>query len=158
MPEELYAKPWNAIEGAASGRSVVPPTGLDCAPDDAAEPPTRQGKLDVLNCLVFGTPHQFWLDHADELQDRIARGYIDENNRTQPRLLWLGNGDWVCTDPATEAPVPMCKKHDVAYESLQKFGGTNPTNEPGGEALGDERDETWNARNKALADANSMPK
>ena len=101
---------------------------------------------------MFGTPHQFWLDHADELQDRIARD-IDENNRTQPRLLWLGDGDWVCTDPAAEAPVPMCKKHDVAYESLQKFGGTNPTNEPGGEALGDERDETWNARNKALADA-----
>ncbi len=65
----------------------------------------------------------------------------------------MGIGDWVCTNPAPDGPVPSCLKHDVAYGSLQKFAGANPDNVIGGVEEGDEIDEAWNPRNKALADA-----
>ena len=43
-----------------------------------------------------------------------------------------------------EGPLPTCRKHDVAFGSLQKFSGLDST---------EEFDRTWNPRNKALADA-----
>ena len=41
----------------------------------------------------------------------------------------------------------------MAYASLQKFTGANPRNILGGWENGEELDEAWNPRNKALADA-----
>ena len=112
-------------------------TGLGCLPSDSSEPATLQAKLNVLNCLVFDTPHSFWAgSEANELKRRIDTAYD-----------WLGYGDWVCT-LSPQGPVPSCKKHDVAFESLQKFAGT-----AGSDGWGDELDAAWNPRNKALADA-----
>ena len=104
-------------------------TGAGCVP--ATEPSTLQNKLEALDCLVFKTPHHFWVTVTDEfLAEIIADG-------------WLGSGNWEC-DRVPEGPLPTCRKHDVAFESLQKFSGANST-----EIL----DRTWNPRNKALADA-----
>ena len=44
--------------------------------------------------------------------------------------------------------MPSCKKHDVAFASLQKFAGV-----AGADKWGNELDAAWNPRNKALADA-----
>ena len=61
-----------ADSGGASGSDGVSgsdgpstaPAGLDCLPSNGAEPSTLQGKLDVLNCLVFDTPYSFWANKA----------------------------------------------------------------------------------------------
>ena len=109
-------------------------TGLDCIGD--AEPATEQGKIDALNCLVFDTPHSFWLNSGDST--------ILSANRTADKYNWLGFGDWSCSTFA-DGPVPSCKKHDVAYGTLQRMSGEN--NHPT-----EELDEAWNPRNKNLAD------
>ena len=112
-------------------------TGLGCLPSDSSEPSTLQAKLNVLNCLVFDTPHSFWVGNgANELKRRIDTAYD-----------WLGYGDWKCT-LSPQGPVPACKKHDVVFASLQKFAGV-----AGSDRWGNELDAAWNPRNKALADA-----
>lgn len=116
----------------ASGSS----TGFECLPSNGQAPATLQGKLDVLNCLVFDTPHSFWVNRANELKRRIDNAHT-----------WLGYGDWECT-ASPDGPVPSCKKHDVAFGSLQIFAG-----QAGVDEQGIELDEAWNPRNKALADA-----
>ena len=115
--------------GSNGGGGSVPQTGAGCVP--SAEPSTLQSKLEVLDCLTFKTPHQSWVAATDSF-----RRTIDEGN-------WLGSGNWEC-DVVPEGPLPACRKHDVAYDSLQKFSGLSST-----ELL----DRTWNPRNKALADA-----
>ena len=50
------------------------------------------------------------------------------------------------------AKVPLNLKHDVAYGSLQKFAGGDAVAPLGNDPDGDELDEAWNPRNKALAD------
>ena len=48
--------------------------------------------------------------------------------------------------------MPSCLKHDVAYASLQKFAGDDADAPLANEPDGNELDEAWNPRNKALAD------
>ena len=43
-----------------------------------------------------------------------------------------------------DGALPSCRKHDVAYHSLQKFANTDSS---------ELQDRTWNPRNKVLADA-----
>ena len=143
-PGELEAPLYQTASGATrTSRSPTPPTipalgtGFSCLPTGVdGTRLTLRNKLVVLNCLVFSTPHSFWVDNANQLK-------ADTRYNT-----WLGYGDWVCTDPAPDGPVPSCKKHDVAYDSLQMFAGKAPKNEQGNEL-----DEAWNPRNKALADS-----
>ena len=73
-------------------------------------------KLVVLNCLVFSTPHDFWVrgDRPSREAEQL-RSEIDDSNG---RFAWLKRGDWSCTK-APDGPVPSCLKHDVAYGSLQ---------------------------------------
>ena len=104
-------------------------TGYDCLP--STEPPTVAGKLQALNCLVFRTSHHFWATGGAALRQRIDRDG------------WLGRGNWVC-DYAPDLPLPVCQKHDVGFALLQRFYGIDSV---------DELDQTWNPRNKALADA-----
>ena len=125
----------DAPSGGASGASSS--VGLACLPNSGSEPSELQAKLNVLNCLVFDTPHSFWRNQADQLKQRIDSQYE-----------WLGYGDWECTDPAPDGPVPSCKKHDVSYDSLQMFAG-----QAGAQSQDRELDEAWNPRNKALADS-----
>ena len=132
-------------DGAVGAASLAQTPGLGCLPNEVrGQFLTPANKLRVLNCLIFATPHEFWV--ADEDGNRTA-----DKLRYGPeagRWGWLGTGDWVCTDPAFEGPVPSCLKHDVGYASLQMFAGASP-----GAADGDELDAMWNPRNKALADA-----
>ena len=128
-------------------------TGLDCLPQSVSNGAdlTLTNKLVVLNCLVFSTPHDFWVqgDKPNRDAEQLRRA-IDSPSA---RFAWLNRGDWVCTDPAPEGPVPSCLKHDVAYGSLQKFAGLDATADLTSDPDGTELDEAWNPRNKALADA-----
>ena len=128
----------------ASGRDEpsTAPAGLDCLPSNGTEPSTLQGKLDVLNCLVFLTPYSFWADTAqtDELKARIE----DPHD-------WLGKDNWSCTGipdfPWTDVGVPnreSCLRHDVSVASLVKFEASSTEY--------DDNDVTWNPRNRFLAD------
>ena len=109
-------------------------TGLDCLPQSVSNGAdlTLANKLVVLNCLVFSTPHEFWGRYADDL---LA------NSRYN---TWLEYGeDWSCTN-WMDASDATCRKHDVAFASLQRWVGTGEVTE---------MDQTWNPRNKHLADA-----
>ena len=132
-------------DGAVGAVSVAQTPGLGCLPNEVrGQFLTPANKLRVLNCLIFATPHEFWV--ADEDGNRTA-----DKLRYGPeagRWGWLGTGNWKCNSPAAQAPVPSCLKHDVGYASLQMFAGASP-----GAADGDELDAMWNPRNKALADA-----
>ena len=95
-------------------------TGLDCLPKSVSNGAdlTLANKLVVLNCLVFSTPHEFWVQgdkrnrDAEQLRRAIDSRYA--------RFAWLDRGDWSCTK-SPDGPLPSCLKHDVAYGGLQKF-------------------------------------
>ena len=149
----LYAP---SDDGGAVGKSdTTPPaiipalgTGLDCLPSGVIGANlTLRNKLVVLNCLVFSTPHSFWVGSPDGLGDV-------ESLRTGPqagRWDWLAFGDWVCTS-FLQGPVPSCLKHDVAWGSLKKFVSNTDDDDVRVED-DDTLDEAWNPRNKSLADA-----
>ncbi len=122
--------------GGASG-AVSGNTGLDCVPNTA--PITNIGKLRVLDCLIFDTPHSFWRNSGGS---STLRSKIDGD---ETRYDWLFYGDWECT-AWFELPVPSCKKHDVAYETLQRMIDPNDND------YTNTLDEIWNPRNKSLAD------
>ena len=119
-------------------------TGLNCLPTGIqGEPLTIENKMIVLNCLVFATPHSFWMKEA-----RLLHTNSTSTLRDHPRFRdWLESDDWECTDPAFDGPMPACLKHDFAFNGLQRFAG-----EAGSDNWGDELDATWNPKNKALAD------
>lgn len=132
----LLAYPSSTISGASGSSSTT--SGWGCVP--STEPNTLDEKLKVLDCLIFKTPHSFWLNK-------------DGNEKEFKLHSWLGVGDWKCTFPGYQGPVSSCLKHDVSFGSLQKFAGINPNNIPGGLENGAELDEAWNPRNKSLADS-----
>ena len=127
-------------------------TGLDCLPQSVSNGAelTLTNKLVVLNCLVFSTPHEFWVQgdngsrDADRLKDAIDSRF--------GRFAWLDRGDWVCTK-SPDGPLPSCLKHDVAYGGLQEFAGMDANTSLTAPPDGTELDEAWNPRNKSLADA-----
>ena len=133
--------------------SVVQGPGLDCLPRgvDGARL-TLSNKLLVLNCLVFDTPHSFWV--KGDASSREAKQLKREIDSPTGRYVWLKRGDWVCSPKIVgpQGPVPSCLKHDVAYASLQKFTGDDADAPLANKPDGDELDEVWNPRNKALAD------
>ncbi len=140
-------EPATGFEGASDTPTTVQRAGFDCLPWSGREPSSVENKIAVVNCLVFDTPHSFWVDNAAELHNRIDRSYQRRDGVLVGRLDWLGYGDWECTLWA-DGPLPTCYKHDVALSSLQKFAGVSSSTE--------EMDEAWNPRNKHLADAKAM--
>ena len=133
--------------------SVVQGPGLDCLPRgvDGARL-TLSNKLLVLNCLVFDTPHSFWV--KGDASSREAKQLKREIDSPTGRYAWLKRGDWICSPKhvGVQGPVPSCLKHDVALASLQKFSGDDADAPLANKPDGDELDEAWNPRNKALAD------
>ena len=124
-------------------------TGLDCLPQGVSNGAdlTLTNKLVVLNCLVFSTPHDYWVGSPDGTGDVESLRTGSQSDR----WAWLAFGDWVCTS-FLQGPVPSCLKHDVAWGSLKKF--VSNTNDNDVQAEDDDTlDEAWNPRNKALADA-----
>ena len=137
--------------GASGQSDTLPPgvtleqsAGLGCLPDGIEQNRlTLNNKLRVLNCLVFATPHNFWVKGSGTRGADLLKGMIDSETG---RYNWLDRGDWECTF-SPDGPLPSCLKHDVAYGGLQKIAGANTD-----VANGTELDEAWNPRNKALAD------
>ena len=119
---------------AVSGSSSSSDTGLECLPSNGREPTTLEGKMDVLNCLVFRTDHRFW---EGQMSNPTLRNLIDRPGYRD----WLGYEKWDCSN-WLDSPLPSCLKHDVAWDSLRKFIGTSD----------DAIDAAWNPRNKHLAD------
>ena len=141
-PGELEAPLYQTASGATrTSRSPTPPTipalgtGFSCLPTGVdGKRLSVRNKLVVLNCLVFSTPHSFWVDNTDRLE-------------ADPRYSWLGYGpDWSCTW-FPDVSDSICRKHDIALASLKKFAGSSQGNEDD-----NEMDEAWNPRNKHLAD------
>lgn len=124
----------SSSSGASGEESSSSTTGLACIPSNGREPSTLQKKLDVLNCLVFETPHRFW---EDQMRNPTLRNLINRPAYKE----WLGYEKWDCSN-WLDSPLPSCLKHDVAWDSLRKFIG----------ASDDTIDAAWNPRNKYLAD------
>ena len=132
--------------GIVTGTSTAPPptdqrSGLTCVPTGDNTNLSLAKKLTVLNCLTFQTPHSFWENDAEPLGTGIG---------TNNRYNFLGKDTWDCSVPvvlsavdAATYPVAICKGHDVAVGSLQKFDEQDSSTE---------LDKTWNPRNKHLAD------
>ena len=149
----LYDPPSGGGESTRDGPDEeelpVVGTGLDCLPQGVSNGAdlTLTNKLVVLNCLVFSTPHDFWVGSSDGTGDV-------ESLRTGPqadRWAWLAFGDWVCTS-FFQGPVPSCLKYDVAWGSLKRFEVNSEDDDVRAED-DDTLDEAWNPRNKSLADA-----
>ena len=131
--------------------------GLDCLPNNIVGADlTLHNKLRVVSCLVFETPHSFWVAGGGTRQADTLRTLTT----TSSRYSWLGSGDWRCSNPTDyplvpgtpQGPVPSCLKHDVAYDSLQRFDSAGPDYPLAAEPDDAELDSAWNPRNKALAD------
>ena len=122
----------------------VPREGANCLRAGESAPTTAAAKITALNCLVFDTPHSFWVTQSGKTKtgnDLATAG---------DRYDFLSYGDWTCSVAVLtqlHRPfLPSCLKHDVAY-SLRDFLGPNIL----GSAWLDE-DAAWNPRNKYLAD------
>ena len=157
LVEPLY-EPTSSTGPSGQGNSPPPVSvqqgaGLNCLPAgvDGARL-TLRNKLLVLNCLIFDTPHSFWVKGS--ASSREAKQLKREIDSSTGRYAWLKRGDWMCSPKyiGVQGPVPSCLKHDVAYASLQKFAGDDADARLANEPDGDELDEAWNPRNKALAD------
>ena len=138
--------------GGVSGQASA--TGFDCIP--ATAPSSLSGKLRALNCLIFDTPHSWWETNAVTLENRIG------NLSAWPQYGFLATDADVCTgiplpivvvggirlpigdDSTPDGPAVACRKHYVAYGSLQKFERARNSHE---------LDATWNPVNKYLADS-----
>ena len=144
-------RPVYKSSGAGGQSDTLPPgvtleqgAGLRCLPDGIEKDRlTLNNKLRVLNCLVFATPHSFWVKGNGARAADLLKGMIDSSTG---QYNWLDRGDWECT-VSSDGPLPSCLKHDVAYGGLQKIAGADTD-----VADGTELDEAWNPRNKALAD------
>ena len=157
----------NSVENGASGQSEDTEgqyTGLDCIPVQGTPEATNSAslsmRLSVLNCLVFFTPWQFWLDLAklnpgdEETPETSLEAAI-------ARIPWLSHGDLECSIPGkwllravidwgdSDAEKAACLKHDVAWGSLQAMAGDTTLSEDDDDL---ELDESHNPRNKFLAD------
>ena len=149
-PGELVAPFYtSSASGGVAGQSDTRParisldTGVNCLPSGIdGSKLTVTNKLKVLNCLVFHTPHSFWVSQLNTSIPSVAR------LRDNPKYSdWLESDDWECTFPGLDGPMPACWKHDFAFNGLQRFAG-----EADEDSWGSELDVTWNPKNKALAD------
>ena len=151
LEQPLYVRTLGGSAPAPRNVSREQGPGLGCLPTNVAGARlTLRNKLLVLNCLIFDTPHSFWV--RGDASSREAKQLKREIDSPSGRYAWLKRGDWLCSPPAPQGPVPSCLKHDVAYGGLQKLGGLDAVAPLANDPDGDELDEAWNPRNKALAD------
>ena len=110
---------------------------------------SRRSKYVVLNCLVFETAYNDWIKLSEsESKLSLYKQAISNYNGTSAN--GLGTGDDVCTDDygtrfGIDGHHYSCLKHDLAYDSLQRFiGGDTSTKNS-------DVDAAWNPRNQHLA-------
>lgn len=131
--------------GGASGAAVEPPPtpqlGINClAPNANVAAMSVTAKLEVLNCLVFDTPHTFWRNQPKRKED--SQLYTLQRYRAL-----LGYENWDCTFAPDDFFLPSCLMHDVSWDTLRKIiGGTRE----------DTIDLAWNPRNKFAADTHFL--
>ena len=128
--------------GGVSGQAST--TGFDCIP--ATAPSSLSGKLRALNCLIFDTPHSWWRTNGLTLENRIksATGWTQYKFLNTDADVCTGIGVFGSDMISPDGPAPSCRKHDVAYGSLQIFEGIDSPSE---------LDAAWNPVNKYLADS-----
>ena len=122
-------QPLHEVSGASVQSDTLPPgvtleqgPGLACLPAGIDQTRlTLDNKLRVLDCLVFSTPHDFWVRGDGTRVADLLKGMIDSSTG---RYNWLDCGDWECTF-SPDWLLPSCLKHDVAYGGLQKIAGMN---------------------------------
>ena len=145
MASENSSDTSSNADSASNVLSPVNPTpvplGVDCvdlAVEDGDESLTLSAKIGALNCLVFDTPHSpFWVTQGtrnNEGGDLASAG---------DRYNFLSYENWDCTLVPDDPFLPSCRKHDMAYATLQSLVGSSSANI---------RDSLWNPRNKHLAD------
>ncbi len=127
-PGTLDAPLYESTAGGTIGSSTGPTTpislgaggGLDCLPAGVdGDRLTLANKLKVLNCLVFSTPHGFWVAQSFKTIDNNAL-------KASGRFDWINYGDWRCSapieglKPLLNGPVPSCLNTtlDMAYNAL----------------------------------------
>ena len=130
-----------AAESSTVTRSATTTTGFGCVPSKS--PISLNSKLNVLTCLIILTPHSFWAGKTLMVNNALILKNRIDNPNVWPQYSFLGYGDFDECTTSLDGPRYACRKHDVAFASLQKFQGA-PT--------GDELDESWNPRNKSLTD------
>ncbi len=112
---------------------IVPTGALNCLPESSTPPTSLDEKLEILNCITFTPPVSWW---QNELNTDYLKDLIDSD------FTWLGGTYDECTK-SPDLIVPGCRRHDIAYASLQKFEGSDSNSV---------QDKAWNGRNKYLAD------
>ena len=131
--------------GGASGAAVDPPPtpqlGINClAPNANVAAMSLTAKLEVLNCLVFDTPHTFWRNQPKRKED--SQLYTLQRYRAL-----LGYENWDCTFVPDDVFLSSCLMHDVSWDTLRKVVGG---------VTSDDIDSAWNARNKYAADTHFL--
>ena len=122
----------------AVGNSAPDRVGINCLrPGESTN--NLQDKMNVLNCLVFGTPHSFWQNQPRTLNDS------ELYTLTRYRDI-LGYDNWSCSIAPDDFFNPSCLMHDIAWFSLRRFDGNNDDEED------TTVDDAWNPRNVYLAD------
>ena len=132
---EIISMPRSAASaGTSSNEGETPEIVLPCVTGFSASS-SLTSRMDALSCLIFDTDYQFWLDRNRDMT--LEPLYLLHSDL-------LGFGDWECTPGITpDAPLPSCFKHDISWDSLQKF---QPENQK------PQADRAWNPRNKHLSD------
>ena len=132
---EIISMPRSAASaGTSSNEGETPEIVLPCVTGVSASS-SLTSRMDALSCLIFDTDYQFWLDRNREMT--LEPLYLLHNDL-------LGFGDWECTNwIIPDGPLPSCFKHDISWDSLQKF---EPENQK------PQADRAWNPRNKHLSD------
>ena len=122
--------------------------------DDDANTAELPKRLNTLNCLAFQTPHQYWLDLADDTYTSDLNSYKAAVNN----VSWLSYGDLECSVPDrllfladldSPAEKASCLKHDLSWGTLQAMSGNTALSESEDD---NELDDAHNPRNKFLAD------
>ena len=166
----LASEPTGTAQGASGETTDHVTSCLRSAGIGALDEPndaTLQERLSTLNCLAFQTPHQYWLDLADDdsgtsdLDDYKEAINGDPLDQEDKGISWLSYGDLECSIPLgwvgrffvdwgdSAAEKAACLKHDLSWGTLQAMSGDTALSESEDDS---ELDDAHNPRNKFLAD------
>ena len=154
----VAAQPPTSGTDAVIGGDVATPTGLGCLKNAGDD--NEQLRYGALNCMIFRTPHDFWVQLAknegtsrsDYMKAFCTANpqWAEECESGKERYSWIGYGDLICspsllwnTGVIPTQFLPACLKHDLTWNGLQGITGEKDK----------ELDSAWSPRNKFLSDA-----
>ena len=152
--------PTSGASDSSLGGDTVVLTGLDCF-KNLGDVTNEQQRYDALNCITVGTPHDFWVQLAQN-EGSLRSTYMatfcgatnpewaEECEEGKERYSWIGYGDLICspwqlwrTGLTPREFLPACLKHDLTWNGLQGIIGDKDK----------DLDSAWSPRNKFLSDA-----